>query len=418
MMNSLSISFLVILALLAAIQAVLAVIFIRLFYKALDPISDTELPMVSILLSLRGADPHLAVGLRRLIDQNYPRYDIRIVVDQQNDPAWHVVQQAMSEAKTHRTFVSVLHKPLETCSLKCSALVQLARDLPEDTEVVVLADADLVSHADWLRELVSPLSDPKVGATHGNRWFWPAEARWGSLVRYLWNVAAVVPMYFCHIPWGGTFAIRARILRESGLLDKWSRAVVEDAPVRTALEDHGLSVRFVPMLMMVNREECGLPFSLDFIKRQLTWTKIYHPRWAAVVLHAFSTSFMFLGAIAAIPVMLLTGNSVAAAITVAGVLSYLLAMMGLIGLLEAGVRHVIRRRGELPLKFGWPMVLRLPIAIPLTQLIHFLAVLLAMFRRHVAWRGVVYEVRGPWNIRMLNYKPFEQPEYDLPNTSL
>ena len=35
--------------------------------------------------------------------------------------------------------------------------------------------------------------------------------------------------------------------------------------------------------------------------------------------------------------------------------------------------------------------------------------LLAMFRRRVAWRGVTYQIDGPWDIRMLDYRPYEQP---------
>jgi hypothetical protein len=275
--------------------------------------------------------------------------------------------------------------------------------------VVVLADADLVSHDDWLRELVAPLLDEGVGAAHGNRWFWPQQAGLGSLVRFLWNVAAVVPMYVFQIPWGGSFAIRASILRDSGLLDKWSKAVVEDAPVRSAIEQQGLKIHFVPGLMMVNREDCTLPFSLDFVKRQLTWTKIYHPRWAPVVAHAFlTTAALAMGLVMAATGVAL-GNPAAGAISAAAVLVYLAGMIGLIKLLDNSVRHVVASRDEPVWKFSTLAWAKMIPAILLTQCVHMVAVLLAIFRKRVKWRGVTYLVRGPWDVQMLDYQPYEQP---------
>jgi len=390
-------------------QGFWVIYFVRLLRGArAAEVDDGELPRVSILLSLRGADPHLAKGLRRLMTQNYPDFQLRIVVDREDDPAWQVVEDAIRETGFQQVHVEPLRDKRPTCSLKCSALVQLAESLGESCEVVVLADADLVSHADWLRDLVAPLAEEGVGAAHGNRWFWPKKARLGSLVRYLWNVCAVIPMEVQKIPWGGTFAIRASILRDSGLLEKWSRAVVEDAPVRSALAEQGLSVKFVPRLMMVNREECGLPFSFDFIKRQLTWTKIYHPRWMPVVVHAFLSTIVFLLAMVLLVYGVIVGQPEIVLWSGGGLAVYLASSVLLICVMECAVRHVVRERGEETMSFSPGAGLRMLIAIPLTQGIHFVAVLFAIFRRKVAWRGVTYHVRGPWEVEMLDYKPFDQ----------
>jgi cellulose synthase/poly-beta-1,6-N-acetylglucosamine synthase-like glycosyltransferase len=62
--------------------------------------------------------------------------------------------------------------------------------------VLAVIDADAVPHRWWLRDLVAPLSDPRVGVATGNRWYMPEHANWGSLVRYLWNVGAVVQVWF------------------------------------------------------------------------------------------------------------------------------------------------------------------------------------------------------------------------------
>ena len=56
-----------------------------------------------------------------------------------------------------------------------------------------------------------------MGVASGNRWYMPAEATAGSLVRYLWNAAAVVQMYWYGIAWGGSLAFKTKLLREAGL---------------------------------------------------------------------------------------------------------------------------------------------------------------------------------------------------------
>jgi hypothetical protein len=37
------------------------------------------------------------------------------------------------------------------------------------------------------------------------------------------------------------------------------------------------------------------------------------------------------------------------------------------------------------------------------------ALLAAMRMRTVDWRGVAYEIRGPWDVRMLEYRPYGRP---------
>jgi|GEM_PF-4248908 len=48
-----------------AYQALFSLVFVRLFYRQPLPTTVEVLPRVSILLSLRGADPHLAFGLEQ-----------------------------------------------------------------------------------------------------------------------------------------------------------------------------------------------------------------------------------------------------------------------------------------------------------------------------------------------------------------
>ena len=67
-----------------------------------------------------------------------------------------------------------------------------------------------------------------------------------------------------------------------------------------------------------------------------------------------------------------------------GLAAYVLILILLLGMMERGVCHVVRRRGEEVQHFPFLVRLKALIAIPLTQSVHLTATLLAMFRRHVA----------------------------------
>ena len=200
---------------------------------------------------------------------------------------------------------------------------------------------------------------------------------------------------------------RARLLRECGLVEKWARAAVDDAPVRRALAERGLRLRFVPSLMMINREDCTMPFSLDFVTRQLMWTRLYHPNWLLVVIHAAFTTAILAASLASIVCGWAAGNVQAATWAVAGLGFYLAAMLILTGILESSVRHVARARGESVAWLTASILVRLPAAILVTQAMHAFAVVLATVKRCVTWRGVTYHIASPWDIRLLENRPLE-----------
>ena len=51
--------------------------------------------------------------------------------------------------------------------------------------------------------------------------------------------------------------------------------------------------------------------------------------------------------------------------------------------------------------------LELLLAIPLTQVLYIGVLSWAMCVRMVEWRGVRYSIRGPWEIQLLEYRPYQ-----------
>ena len=203
-----------------AVQAVLGIGFVRVLAKP-KLCEAQEYPKAAIILCLRGADPFLDRCIRALLRQDYPDFEVRIVVDDEQDPAWGIVNQTLGEPSASLVTAGQLKDPNNTCSLKCSSVAQAIEELDDSFEVVALLDADTIAHPTWLRELVTPLQDSDVGAATGNRWYMPDKPSLGSLVRYSWNAAAVVIMYWCKIAWGGTLAVKRTAIERADLLTHW-----------------------------------------------------------------------------------------------------------------------------------------------------------------------------------------------------
>lgn len=392
------------------IQSLLMLFFLRYLrsYNSKSlAVKVKELPKTAVILSLRGADPYLSKCLRSLFQQNYPNYDIKLIVDSEEDPAWKVAIKTVAEEKASNVEIQALKHRRKTCTLKCSSLVQALSTLDKTYKVVALVDADTVAHSNWLRELVSPLSDPKVAATTGNRWYLPTGQYWGTLVRYIWNTSAVVQMFLYGIPWGGTLAIKTEVIRKTGLLEKWKHSYTDDTMISRVMQKHGYQVKFVPSLLIVNREETNLPRLLPWIRRQLFISRLYHPLWPAVVGDSILTIVLPNLVLGLFFISFFIGQGQAAILALIGYCSYLFGLLALILTLEKSVRQVISRRGEVSPRFNKSKIWKIFVGTPFTQWFYFIALVSCHWMPIVNWRGINYQIKGPFKIRMMEYRPYK-----------
>jgi glycosyltransferase involved in cell wall biosynthesis len=288
-------------------------------------------PKTLVLLTIRGADPRLAQCLHGILDQDYPNYELGIIVDSREDPAWELVHKVLDTIKSGpRVQVSPLKNRLETAGLKNSSLLQALEELDPSFEAIAMLDSDLVPPRYWLKELISPLADPRVGATTGLQWYLPVGSKLGTWVRYILGILSMVIMAVFRIPWGGTFAFRTRILRETSVLD-WLRHSLPDTPIfHRGLRHLGLELQLVPNLLMTHNEECSFKAATQWYARSLLWIRYYNNTWKGVAAAAL-----------------------------------------------------------LPALF-------------LTLLAHSFALAWASFTKKVAWRGIVYSIEGPYQVRKLS----------------
>ena len=117
-------------------------------------------PPVSILKPLKGTDPGMYESFRSHCLQDYPQYEILFGVSDANDPALQLVEQLKKEFPAIEIRVAVCEKILGT-NVKVSNLAQM---LPQARyQHLIVNDSDIFVEPEYLKNVVAPLSDAKVG---------------------------------------------------------------------------------------------------------------------------------------------------------------------------------------------------------------------------------------------------------------
>lgn len=118
-------------------------------------------PPASLLKPVRGMDFGSYENFASFCMQDYPEYEILFAVNDENDPAVPLIRQIMAEFPQRRIRLFTGAQELGA-NRKVNKLAMLAREAQYD--VLVLTDGDVRVDPGYLREVVAPLSEKKVGA--------------------------------------------------------------------------------------------------------------------------------------------------------------------------------------------------------------------------------------------------------------
>jgi ceramide glucosyltransferase len=125
-----------------------------------EVVSPHALPPVSILKPLKGADPDIYESFRSHCLQNYPEYEIIFGVSDPEDEAVTSVRQLQREFPQRAIHLVVSPNKLGP-NVKVSNLEQMLQ--AARYEHLIVNDSDICVESDYLKRVMAPLADPKVG---------------------------------------------------------------------------------------------------------------------------------------------------------------------------------------------------------------------------------------------------------------
>ena len=347
-----------------------------------------DAPRTQVILSLKGLDPFLDRCLDRLASQDYPNYQVTVVVDSREDPSWEQAQAAQRSFGSSLIDLKVRTHRSQQCTRKLSNLLTAFDALPPEVEIIALCDGDAVVHESWLSELVEGLRDEELAAVGANRWYSPTTFDIATLSRHYWNALAVPSTHQHLILWAGSLAIRRSIIDEPAFRAAFARGFADDTVIARYLHDTCRKSRLLDGTYIVNSETTSIAGYWNFLVRQMLCVRIHHPRWTPIFLH----SLLLALASALLAVSALSGAWTAFAIGFGGEVIYGLTLLGLLSLYDRKLRQTFPERQSLHVPISLRRALMAIPALLFTSVVYPAATITAAWTRKHVWRGVEYNL--------------------------
>jgi cellulose synthase/poly-beta-1,6-N-acetylglucosamine synthase-like glycosyltransferase len=348
-------------------------------------------PHVTVILPCKGLDPGFNENVQKLLSQDYPSLEVIFAVAAQDDPAYANLVQltAASSLKTQIIIAGLNARRSQKINNQLKALEKLS---PE-TEVIVFVDSDVIARSDFLRHLVAPLQDEKVGVCTGYRFYIASLTNVMSQLRSLWNRMSAWEMANPHyaFAWGGAMAIRRAVFEKAQVAAAWDSAADDDLSLTTAVKKIGLTVHFVPQCLVATDGDSSVAEIVEWTNRQLILTKVYYPQlWQRAVARAAIMALWLVAMTASLAIWMASGDRWMGLSLLAG-----------LTILPLEVFFLVRARGL------WQRVLTdnsqyiqesfltSCAAIPLAHLVLPWMTLFSVLTNRIQWRGVTYELLSP-----------------------
>jgi ceramide glucosyltransferase len=266
-------------------------------------------PFVTVIVPCKGIDDGLEANLASLFEQDYPEYEVIVVVDDEGDAAVDVVRQLISRKaekpqsdepreqpgllspRSPQLFASTrfcgtipIQIVIASKSLDSSQKVENLREavLHADprSKAFVFVDSDARPSTVWLSSLIAPLQDETISAATGYRWFIPQKPSFPAELRSAWNASiasALGPTLKSNFCWGGSTAITRATFERLDIREAWRGTLSDDFTITRLIKAAGLSIHFVPQALTRSTDTCSFRELLEFTTRQIKITRVYSP---------------------------------------------------------------------------------------------------------------------------------------------
>ena len=204
----------------------------------------TDTPEVTVVVPVYNGASTIADCVRSLIALEYPKERLEIVVvNNLSTDATVSILREFGDA------IRLLDEPVRGPAAARNCGIRASR-----REVIALTDADCVVDRDWLRHIVSPLSDERVGVSGGRILsIRPCNAieQFGEEIHDHEKAINVYrPPYVITMNW----ASRRAVLEEAGLFDK-TLLRCEDVDLAYRITSGGYRLAYAPEAIVYHRNE-------------------------------------------------------------------------------------------------------------------------------------------------------------------
>jgi cellulose synthase/poly-beta-1,6-N-acetylglucosamine synthase-like glycosyltransferase len=342
-------------------------------------------PFVSVIAPTRGVEAGFLENIQPLLSQKYSDYEVLFVFDSSEDPSLLAVEKL--NART------VISGPATDTGQKVHNLIVAVGEIDRRAEVIVFVDTDARPDENWLRQLVAPLADARLGASTGSRWFVPERGGLASRLRGVWNASVASALgadttkNFC---WGGSTAIRRATFERLKVVEHWRGTVSDDFTITRVLKEATLPIHFTPNCLIPSVGDCDWRELIEFTTRQIKITRVYAPHlWLPLLLGSILFAIAFFGGLALLLRQYLLGQPFVPTLVFVLVIFALGAAKGIVrwravGVPLASYRSALRRDLAAH-NFLWPFA----------SLLYLYNAIVAGLSRRITWRGITYNLRSP-----------------------
>jgi ceramide glucosyltransferase len=353
-------------------------------------------PRVALFCPVKGLEPGLEQNLSALTSFDYPDYEIFFALGNGEDPARKLIDRLAAGSK--RPIHTVIAGRPNGCGEKVNNLRAAVEKAADGFEVFVFADSDGLPGRGWLRRLVAPLIDAKVGAVTTFRWYFRQRGGFWSALASAWNapMATYLGEHQHNFCWGGGTAIRRERFEQIGVLESWKGSVSDDLSLTQALRRARFPIVFAPECLVPTVLDCDAAGLLEFTNRQIVITRVYEPRlWR-------------LGALAHLLycATVVTGFGLFFAQMIHGGPAINILLLALVPPVFSMTRGILRLTAVMEILPNWKQKLLADgwVWTFLAAVVPFLSLwnsVVALFTRKIRWRGIRYELVSPNQTRVI-----------------
>ena len=331
-------------------------------------------PPVSILKPVRGIDREAFENFASMCNLDYPTYEIIFAVGEANDPVIPLIQKLQREfpATSIRLIVGIEQLGI---SRKTNNLCRLVKEARYD--LFVINDSDVRVESDYLREVVAPFVDPRLGMvtsffrglTSGS--FFAKVDAIGAPTESFANTLIAQNLGRIDFALGWTMALTRERLAEIGGFESLVNHHSDDFSLgnEIAKKGHRIELTRKPVWMVFPDETLS-----DFFKHEMRWSILLKN----LRLGGYLSMFMTFGfAWTLLIAMIVPSWKIVAAYA----LLYLALRFSVAWLIGVGVNRD-------------PIVRRNLWLVPIRDALNLCVYIASFFSNSVQWRGSQYRVRG------------------------